>query len=308
MSNSDSIEALVGATPLMELRRVGARLGLAGRILAKLEFFNPAGSVKDRVAKAMIDKAELEGKLKPGACIIEPTSGNTGIALAAIGKAKGYRVIIVMPESMSLERRQLVKAYGAELELSPASAGMAGAIARTEELKAAIPGSVIMGQFENPANPEAHYNGTGPEIFAESNGNIDVFVAGVGTGGTISGVARYLKEKNPDIKIVAVEPADSPVLSGGKAGSHKIQGIGAGFVPANFDRTVVNSIMQATAPEAFEAARMLAETEGLLCGISSGAALAAAISVAKMPENAGKTVVVLLPDGGERYLSTELYS
>lgn len=303
-----STDDLVGHTPLVVLPRLAEKMNLKARLLAKLEFYNPAGSVKDRVAKAMLDAAEHSGRLAPGGTVIEPTSGNTGIALAALGNARGYRVIVVMPESMSEERRRLVRAYGGELELTPAARGMAGAIDRARELKQEIPGSVVMGQFDNPANPNAHRQGTGPEIYAAANGNVDIFVAGVGTGGTLSGVGEFLRERNPDVRIVAVEPSDSPVLSGGKAGPHKIQGIGAGFVPINLNRNIIDAVEQVSAEEAYAAARMLADTEGLLAGISSGAALAASIRQARLPESAGKTVVTVLPDGGDRYLSTELFS
>lgn len=303
-----SVADLVGKTPILALDKLCARLGLHGRILAKLEFFNPAGSVKDRIAKSMLDAAEKSGQLQAGGVIIEPTSGNTGIALAALGAARGYRVIIVMPESMSLERRRLIGAFGAELELVSAAGGMKGAIARANELAAEIPGSIVMGQFDNPANPEAHRNGTGPEIYEDTGGQIDMLVAGVGTGGTISGTGAYLKDKIPNLEVVAVEPADSPVLSSGKAGPHKLQGIGAGFIPANLDMNVVDAIYQATTEESFRAARMLAATEGVLAGISSGAALACAIAEARKPDNAGKNIVAILPDGGDRYLSTDLFA
>ena len=304
----ESVGDLVGATPLLALDRLGAKLKLNARILAKLEFFNPAGSVKDRVARAMLDAAERDGSLHPGATVIEPTSGNTGIALAALGAARGYRVIVVMPESMSEERKKLVRAFGAELVLTEAGRGMAGAIDRAKQLNGEIPGSLIMGQFENPANPDAHREGTGPEIFADADGRVDVLVAGVGTGGTITGTGEYLKERNPALRIVAVEPADSPVLSGGKPGPHKIQGIGAGFVPANLKLSLLDAVAQVTTEEAFQAARLLAATEGILAGISSGAALACAIAEAGKAENAGKTIVTILPDGGDRYLSTDLYA
>ena len=302
-----SCEQCIGHTPLVELGRIMEAEGLNVRLLAKLEMRNPAGSVKDRVAKAMLDDAEEKGLLKPGAVIIEPTSGNTGIGLCAIAALRGYRCIIVMPESMSRERQLLMKAYGAEVVLSPAEKGMAGAIAMAEELAKQHPGSFIPGQFVNPANPAAHEATTGPEIWADTDGSIDIFVAGAGTGGTVTGCGRFLKQQNPDIQIIAAEPADSPVLSGGKAGKHGIQGIGAGFVPEILDMGVIDEVMTVTDEEAYAATRMIAKTEAILAGISSGAALHAAIAVAKWPENAGKTIVVLLPDSGERYLSTSLY-
>lgn len=302
-----SVEQLIGHTPLLELTRIAAAEKLQARILAKLEAFNPAGSVKDRVARAMLDDAETKGLLKPGSVIIEPTSGNTGIGLAAIAAARGYRLIIVMPETMSVERRQLMKAYGAELVLTEGAGGMRAAIARAEALAKEIPGSFIPGQFVNPANPAAHRTSTGPEIWADTDGQLDYFVAGVGTGGTITGVGNYLKEKNPAIRIVAVEPASSPVLSGGCAGAHKIQGIGAGFVPEVLDRGVFDEIIPVRDEDAFAAGRLLGQKEGFLAGISSGAALWAAISLARRPEARGKTVVVLLPDTGDRYLSTPLF-
>ena len=302
-----SVEQLIGHTPLVELGRVMKNEGLSARLLAKLEMRNPAGSVKDRVAKAMLDDAEEKGLLKPGAVIIEPTSGNTGIGLCAIAALRGYRCIIVMPASMSRERQLLMKAYGAEVVLSPAEKGMAGAIAMAEELARQYPDSFIPGQFVNPANPAAHEATTGPEIWADTDGSIDIFVAGVGTGGTVTGCGRFLKQQNPDIQIIAAEPADSPVLSGGKAGKHGIQGIGAGFVPEILDMSVIDEVVTVKDADAFAAARMIARTEAILTGISSGAALHAAISLAKRPENAGKTIVVLLPDSGERYLSTSLY-
>ena len=277
-------------------------------MLAKLEYFNPAGSVKDRVAKAMIDDAEAKGKLKPGSVIIEPTSGNTGIGLASVAAARGYRVIIVMPDTMSMERRLLMKAYGAELVLTEGAKGMAGAIAKADELAAEIPNSFVAGQFVNPANPAAHRATTGPEIWEDTDGQVDFFVAGAGTGGTLTGVGGYLKEKNPAVKIVAVEPADSPVLSGGKAGPHKLQGIGAGFVPEVLDTSVYDQIMTITTDQAYEAGRMMGRKEGVLVGISSGAALYAALELARQPENEGKTIVVLLPDTGDRYLSTPLFT
>ena len=302
-----SCEQCIGHTPLVELGRIMEAEGLNARLLAKLEMRNPAGSVKDRVAKAMLDDAEEKGLLKPGAVIIEPTSGNTGIGLCAIAALRGYHCVIVMPESMSRERQLLMKAYGAEVVLSPAEKGMAGAIAMAEELAKQHPGSFIPGQFVNPANPAAHEATTGPEIWADTDGSIDIFVAGAGTGGTVTGCGRFLKQQNPDIQIIAAEPADSPVLSGGKAGKHGIQGIGAGFVPEILDMSVIDEVVTVKDADAFAAARMIAKTEAILAGISSGAALHAAIAVAKRPENAGKTIVVLLPDSGERYLSTSLY-
>ena len=302
-----SADQLIGKTPLLELTNLEKNLGLKATILAKLEYFNPAGSVKDRVAKAMIDDAEASGALKPGSVIIEPTSGNTGIGLAAVAAARGYRIIIVMPETMSVERRQLMKAYGAELVLSEGSKGMTGAIAKAEELAKEIPSSFIPGQFVNPANPKAHFETTGPEIFEDTDGKVDIFVAGVGTGGTITGTGEYLKSKNPDVKVVAVEPKDSPVLSEGKAGAHKIQGIGAGFVPDVLNTTVYDEVFPVSNEDSFETGKLLGKTEGVLMGISSGAALYAAIELAKRPENEGKTIVVLLPDTGDRYLSTPLF-
>lgn len=298
-----STEQLIGRTPLLELKSDGP----GARILAKLECFNPGGSAKDRAAKAMLDDAEKRGFLKPGAVIIEPTSGNTGIGLALVGSLRGYRAIIVMPDSMSIERQKLMKAYGAEVVLTPGSLGMAGAIAKAEEMAASIPGSFIPGQFVNPANAQAHYNTTGPEIWEDTEGQVDIFVAGVGTGGTITGVGRYLKEKNPGVRIVAVEPAASPILSGGQAGPHGLQGIGANFVPEVLDREVVDEVVTVTEADAFAAAREFGKKEGVLVGISSGAALWAAKKIARQPENRGKTVVVLLPDSGERYLSTTLF-
>lgn len=302
-----SIMELIGNTPLMELNKLKKDLAYKANILAKLEFFNPAGSVKDRIALAMIKEAENSGKLAPGGCIIEPTSGNTGIGLASLGAALGYRVIIVMPESMSAERRSLIKAYGADLELTPASEGMKGAITKAEQLQKEIPGSCILGQFVNPANPKIHSESTGPEIWKQTAGQIDYFVAGVGTGGTLTGAGHFLKEKNPALKIVAVEPADSPVLSGGKAGAHKIQGIGAGFVPKILDKSLMDEVMPINTEQAFTACHLLAYNEGLLVGISSGAALAAAILIAERPENLNKNIVVIFPDAGDRYLSTELF-
>lgn len=303
-----SISDLVGRTPLVALHRYGGATGAGAALLAKVEAFNPAGSAKDRVARAMIEDAEKKGRLPKGGTIIEPTSGNTGIGLAAIGVAKGYRVIITMPDTMSAERCALMRAYGAELVLTDGEAGMAGAIARAEALAAEIPGAIIAGQFDNPANPAAHYATTAPEIWADTDGQVDIFVAGVGTGGTLSGVGRYLKQKNPAVRIVAVEPADSPLLSGGAAGPHGIQGIGANFVPDNLDRSLCDEVLTVTTEEAYAAARALARCEGLLCGISSGAALAAATRLARLEENRGKMIVVLLPDTGERYLSTDLYA
>lgn len=302
-----SADQLIGGTPLLELSGIEREYGLKARLLAKLEYFNPAGSVKDRVAKAMLDEAEKNGQLKPGAVIIEPTSGNTGIGLAAVAAARGYKAVIVMPDTMSEERRRLVKAYGAELVLTDGKKGMTGAIEKAEELKAEIPGSIIAGQFVNPANPKAHFETTGPEIYEDTDGKVDIFVAGVGTGGTVTGVGRYLKSKNPDIKIIAVEPSDSAVLSGKSAGPHKLQGIGAGFVPEVLDVSVCDEIMTVTSEEAFAAGRDMGRREGVLVGISSGAALHAAKELAKREENEGKTIVVLLPDTGDRYLSTELF-
>lgn len=302
-----SADQLIGGTPLLELSGIEREYGLKARLLAKLEYFNPAGSVKDRVAKAMLDEAEKSGELRPGAIVIEPTSGNTGIGLAAVAAARGYKAVIVMPDTMSEERRRLVKAYGAELVLTDGKKGMTGAIEKAEELKAEIPGSIIAGQFVNPANPKAHFDTTGPEIYDDTDGKVDIFVAGVGTGGTVTGVGRYLKSKNPDIKIVAVEPSDSAVLSGKSAGPHKLQGIGAGFVPEVLDMSVCDEIMTVTSEQAFAAGREMGRREGVLVGISSGAALHAAKELAKREENEGKTVVVLLPDTGDRYLSTELF-
>ena len=301
-------DQLIGHTPLLELTHIEQKEGLQARILAKLEAFNPGGSVKDRVAKAMLDDAEARGLLKPGAVIIEPTSGNTGIGLASVAAARGYRVIIVMPETMSIERRLLMKAYGAELVLTDGSKGISGAIARANELAAEIPGAFIPGQFDNPANPAAHEAATGPEIWEDTDGAVDLFVAGIGTGGTITGVGRYLKSKNPDVRIVGVEPATSAVLSGGTPGPHGLQGLGAGFVPAVLDTSVYDEVMPVTDEEAYEAGRQLGREEGVLAGISSGAALWAAIQLARRPENRGKTIVVLLPDTGDRYLSTKMFS
>ena len=303
-----SADQLIGKTPLLELTHIEKNLGLKAKVLAKLEYFNPAGSVKDRVAKAMIDDAEEKGLLKPGSVIIEPTSGNTGIGLAAVAAARGYRIIIVMPDTMSVERRQLMKAYGAELVLSEGAKGMKGAIAKADELAAEIPGSFIPGQFVNPANPKAHFETTGPEIYADTDGKVDIFVAGVGTGGTITGVGEYLKSKKPEVKVVAVEPATSPVLSKGTAGAHKIQGIGAGFVPKVLDTGVYDEIIPVANEDAFAVGKQIGKAEGVLVGISSGAAAWAAIELAKRPENEGKTIVVLLPDTGDRYLSTPLFA
>ena len=303
-----SADQLIGKTPLLELTHIEKKLGLKAKILAKLEYFNPAGSVKDRVAKAMIDDAEEKGLLKPDSVIIEPTSGNTGIGLAAVAAARGYRIIIVMPDTMSVERRQLMKAYGAELVLSEGAKGMKGAIAKADELAASIPDSFIPGQFVNPANPKAHFETTGPEIYADTDGKVDIFVAGVGTGGTITGVGEYLKSKKPEVKVVAVEPATSPVLSKGTAGAHKIQGIGAGFVPKVLDTGVYDEIIPVANEDAFAVGKQIGKAEGVLVGISSGAAAWAAIELAKRPENEGKTIVVLLPDTGDRYLSTPLFA
>ena len=303
-----SADQLIGKTPLLELTHIEKTLGLKAKVLAKLEYLNPAGSVKDRVAKAMIDDAEEKGLLKPGSVIIEPTSGNTGIGLAAVAAARGYRIIIVMPDTMSVERRQLMKAYGAELVLSEGAKGMKGAIAKADELAAEIPDSFIPGQFVNPANPKAHFETTGPEIYADTDGEVDIFVAGVGTGGTITGVGEYLKSKKPEIKVVAVEPATSPVLSKGTAGAHKIQGIGAGFVPKVLDTGVYDEIIPVANEDAFAVGKQIGKAEGVLVGISSGAAAWAAIELAKRPENEGKTIVVLLPDTGDRYLSTPLFA
>ena len=302
-----SADQLIGRTPLLELTHIEAAEELPAKILAKLEYFNPAGSVKDRIAKAMLDKAEAAGKLNPDTTIIEPTSGNTGIGLASVAAARGYRIIIVMPETMSVERRQLMKAYGAELVLTEGAKGMKGAIARAEELAQEIPNSFIPGQFVNPANPEAHELTTGPEIWEDTDGKVDIFVAGVGTGGTITGVGKYLKSQNPAVKVVAVEPATSPVLSEGHAGAHKIQGIGAGFVPDVLDTNVYDEIIPVADADAFATGKLVGAREGVLVGISSGAATYAAIQLAKRPENAGKNIVVLLPDTGDRYLSTPLF-
>ena len=303
-----SADQLIGKTPLLELTNIEKEEGLEAKLLAKLEYLNPAGSVKDRIAKAMIDDAEAKGLLKPGSVLIEPTSGNTGIGLASVAAGRGYRIIIVMPETMSVERRQLMKAYGAELVLTEGSKGMKGAIARADELAKEIPGAFIPGQFVNPANPAVHKATTGPEIWADTDGKVDIFVAGVGTGGTITGVGEYLKEQNPAVKVVAVEPAGSPVLSKGTAGAHKIQGIGAGFVPEVLNTAVYDEIIAVENEDAFAAGKKVGRAEGVLVGISSGAAVWAAIRLAKRPENRGKTIVALLPDTGDRYLSTPLFA
>lgn len=301
-------DELIGGTPLLELAHIEAELGLKARLLAKLESMNPAGSVKDRVARAMLDEAEADGRLRRGGVIIEPTSGNTGIGLAAVAAARGYRIVIVMPDSMSVERRQILRALGAELVLTEGARGMRGAIERAEALAREMEGAFLAGQFVNPANPKAHYETTGPEIWDDTDGTVDVFVAGVGTGGTVTGVGRYLKEKKPSVRIVAVEPVDSPVLSGGQAGPHKLQGIGAGFVPRVLDTTVYDEVIRIGTEDAFCFGRMMGRREGLLVGISSGAALAAAVSVAQRPESRGKTIVTLLPDTGDRYLSTSMFT
>ena len=303
-----SADQLIGKTPLLELAHIESELELKAKLIAKLEYFNPAGSVKDRIAKAMLDQAEASGALKPDSVIIEPTSGNTGIGLASVAAARGYRIIIVMPETMSVERRQLMKAYGAELVLSDGAKGMKGAIAKAQELAAEIPDSFIPSQFTNPANPKAHYEATGPEIYEDTDGKVDIFVAGVGTGGTVSGVGKYLKEKNPDIRVVAVEPLSSAVLSTGVAGPHKIQGIGAGFVPEVLDTGIYDEIIAVSNEDAFAFGKLIGRKEGVLVGISSGAAAFAAAELAKREENAGKNIVVLLPDTGDRYLSTPLFA
>ncbi len=305
---ASKVTELIGRTPLVELNRFSQSKGVETPIIAKVEFFNPGGSVKDRIALAMIEEAEQKGLLKPGATIIEPTSGNTGVGLALVSAVKGYHLILTMPDTMSVERRNLVKAYGADIRLTPGSEGMAGAIRKAEELRDTITGSIILQQFENPANPAKHYATTGPEIWEDTDGEVDIFVAGVGSGGTISGVAKYLKEKNPAVKIYAVEPLSSPVLNGGKGGPHKIQGIGAGFIPKNYDGEYVDEVIDVNNEDALSTGRELARTEGLLVGISSGAAAFAAAQVALRPENKGKKIVVLLPDTGERYLSTVLFS
>ena len=303
-----SADQLIGRTPLLELTHIEKELGLKAKVIAKLEYFNPAGSVKDRIAKTMIDDAESKGLLKEGSVIIEPTSGNTGIGLASVAAARGYRIIIVMPETMSVERRQIMKAYGAELVLTEGAKGMKGAIAKADELAKEIPNSFIPGQFVNPANPEAHRNTTGPEIYSDTDGKVDIFVAGVGTGGTVTGVGEYLKSKNPAIKVVAVEPATSAVLSTGVAGAHKIQGIGAGFVPEVLNTKIYDEIIAVRNEDAFETGKLIGRKEGVLVGISSGAAVWAAVELAKRPENEGKTIVALLPDTGDRYLSTALFA
>ena len=302
-----SMEELIGGTPLLELKKIEKEFNLKARVLAKLEYFNPAGSVKDRIAKEMILDAEEKGILKSGSTIIEPTSGNTGIGLAAVGTARGYKVILVMPETMSVERRMMMKAYGAEIVLSEGSKGMKGAIAKAEELHQSIPGSIIPGQFDNSANPRAHYKTTGPEIWEDTDGEVDIFISGVGTGGTVSGVGKYLKEKKSSVEVIAVEPKGSPVLSEGHPGPHKIQGIGAGFVPKTLDTSIYDKVVTAVEEDAYKAARDMGKREGILVGISSGAALSVAIEEAKKPENEGKTIVVLLPDTGDRYFSTPLF-
>ena len=303
-----AISDLIGNTPLVELTHIEEKEGLDSRVVAKVEFFNPAGSVKDRIAKKMIEDAEKAGKIKPGATLIEPTSGNTGIGIASVAAAKGYKAIMTMPETMSVERRNLLKAYGAKVVLTDGKTGMKGAIAKAKELAAAIPNSFIPSQFENPSNPQAHYESTGPEIWKDTEGKVDIFVAGVGTGGTVSGTGKYLKDQNPNVKVIAVEPATSPVLSQGYAGPHGIQGIGAGFVPNTLDTSVYDEVFTVTNEQAYETGRLIAHNEGMLVGISSGAATYAAIQIAKRPENKGKTIVVLLPDTGERYLSTPMFA
>ena len=303
-----AISDLIGNTPLVELTHIEEKEGLDARVVAKVEFFNPAGSVKDRIAKKMIEDAEKKGLIKPGATLIEPTSGNTGIGIASVAAAKGYKAIMTMPETMSVERRNLLKAYGAKVVLTDGKTGMKGAIAKAKELAATIPNSFIPSQFENPSNPQAHYESTGPEIWKDTEGKVDIFVAGVGTGGTVSGTGKYLKDQNPNVKVVAVEPATSPVLSQGHAGPHGIQGIGAGFVPNTLDTSVYDEVFTVTNEQAYETGRLIAHNEGMLVGISSGAATYAAIQIAKRPENKGKTIVVLLPDTGERYLSTPMFA
>lgn len=303
-----AISDLIGNTPLVELTHIEEKEGLDSRVVAKVEFFNPAGSVKDRIAKKMIEDAEKAGKIKPGATLIEPTSGNTGIGIASVAAAKGYKAIMTMPETMSVERRNLLKAYGAKVVLTDGKIGMKGAIAKAKELAATIPNSFIPSQFENPSNPQAHYESTGPEIWKDTEGKVDIFVAGVGTGGTVSGTGKYLKDQNPNVKVIAVEPATSPVLSQGYAGPHGIQGIGAGFVPNTLDTSVYDEVFTVTNEQAYETGRLIAHNEGMLVGISSGAATYAAIQIAKRPENKGKTIVVLLPDTGERYLSTPMFA
>lgn len=303
-----AISDLIGNTPLVELTHIEEKEGLDSRVVAKVEFFNPAGSVKDRIAKKMIEDAEKAGKIKPGATLIEPTSGNTGIGIASVAAAKGYKAIMTMPETMSVERRNLLKAYGAKVVLTDGKTGMKGAIAKAKELAATIPNSFIPSQFENPSNPQAHYESTGPEIWKDTEGKVDIFVAGVGTGGTVSGTGKYLKDQNPNVKVIAVEPATSPVLSQGYAGPHGIQGIGAGFVPNTLDTSVYDEVFTVTNEQAYETGRLIAHNEGMLVGISSGAATYVAIQIAKRPENKGKTIVVLLPDTGERYLSTPMFA
>lgn len=303
-----AISDLIGNTPLVELTHIEEKEGLDSRVVAKVEFFNPAGSVKDRIAKKMIEDAEKAGKIKPGATLIEPTSGNTGIGIASVAAAKGYKAIMTMPETMSVERRNLLKAYGAKVVLTDGKTGMKGAIAKAKELAATIPNSFIPSQFENPSNPQAHYESTGPEIWKDTEGKVDIFVAGVGTGGTVSGTGKYLKDQNPNVKVIAVEPATSPVLSQGYAGPHGIQGIGAGFVPNTLDTSVYDEVFTVTNEQAYETGRLIAHNEGMLVGISSGAATYAAIQIAKRPENKGETIVVLLPDTGERYLSTPMFA